>query len=198
MYLNVKPSIIFLTINILILGCTSKEKISFDPMAAELTDQASKLIGSMHLDSALCLLNRASRMDKDYYISYSNKVTIYCIKKNYEKALIECRMVNKYKPDLAEGWLYRGMLVEKVKKGRKAKKFYRKSIKLFAERMDAKESRNHYLINKFYRAIALLLLGDNEQGKRELWDLKDEENYVYLVTQLVNKERDEIMNAFIH
>jgi len=43
----------------------------------------------MHFDSALCLLNRASKIDKNYYVSYSNKVTIYCIKQDYEEALIE-------------------------------------------------------------------------------------------------------------
>lgn len=158
---------------IIFFSCKERE-VKYNPEAIKLNDLALELMNKSKNDSALILLEKATNIDKNYYLAFGNKVVIYCERKELNKALVEIEKQIKAKPDLAESWSFAGMLYEVNGDSIKAKEYYHKSIKLFDKRLVDTTNKEKLTTNRLNRAVALILLNEDSRGKDELIKLKEE------------------------
>ena len=167
-----------ITINlilILFISCSGQDKKeSYNPKAIDLNNKAVQLMQRFENDSALILFDKAIEIDNNYYLPHSNKCGIYIGRKQFDKALQESEMVIKKKPDLAEGWTFAGMLYDKQGDTLTAKKYYKKSIEIFDDRIKNPEKKDQLTANRLNSAFSLILLGQEAKGKDELRKLKVE------------------------
>ncbi|OPZ32262.1 MAG: Tetratricopeptide repeat protein [Bacteroidetes bacterium ADurb.BinA174] len=164
--------LIFITI---LQSCKGQsEKPNYNPKAIEFNNKAVQLMQQMEYDSALILFYKAIEIDKNYYLPYSNMAEIYLIRKQFDKALQASDKVVEIKPDLAEGWTFAGMLYDRQGDTLTAKKYYNKSIEIFDTRINNPEKKKDLTANRLNRAISLILLGQEAEGKDELEKLKTE------------------------
>lgn len=181
------------SICILIFSCQDR-KLSFNPEAIDLNNKACELMKNMMNDSALILLDKATTFDKNYYTAYGNKIEIYCQRKDYKKALIEAENQLRAKPDLAEGWTGAGILYNKLGDTIKAKEYYKRSIEIYSNRILNPDKKEHININRINRALSLILLGLEAEGKKELEKLKAENNDNLMIDELLKTNKQEIEN----
>jgi len=154
--------------------CNSQEKkTAYNPEAIQLNNKAIGFFRIQNYDSALVYLDKAINIDSTYYTAYSNKCEVYCALKDFQKALIESQKAVAVKPDLAEGWTFTGMLYDKTGDAADALKCYRKSIELFDERISNPAKQKSLEANKLNRALSLILMGQEETGRKELKKLKE-------------------------
>ena len=164
--------LIFITI---LQSCKGQsEKSNYNPKAIEFNNKAVQLMQQMEYDSALILFYKAIEIDKNYYLPYSNMAEIYLSKKEFDKALQASDKVVEIKPDLAEGWTFAGMLYDRQGDTLTAKKYYNKSIEIFDTRISNPEKKKDLTANRLNRAISLILVGQEVEGKNELEKLKTE------------------------
>jgi tetratricopeptide (TPR) repeat protein len=162
-------------LTVLIVSCSGQvlEK-NYNPKAIELNNKACKMMSRVEYDSALILFDQAIKLDKTYYIPHANKISIYTERKQFDKALDESDKVVKIAPDLAEGWAMGGMLHERQGDVETAMKYYRKSIEIFDERIINPDKAKYIRANRLNRAVSLILLGRDTEGREELRKLKVE------------------------
>ncbi|MEO6869905.1 MAG: hypothetical protein ABI168_09690, partial [Ginsengibacter sp.] len=164
----------FLIYSLFILTtCNCQEKkTSYNPKAIEFNNKAMEFIKTEKFDSSLIYLDKAIKIDSTYYIAYGNKCIVYCTLKDFKNALVVTEKEIKAKPDLAEGWTFAGMLNDKLGDTLNALKYYKKSIEIFDERISNPDKQTYLKANKLNRAIALILIGQNDKGRDELRKLK--------------------------
>lgn len=156
---------ILLLLYVLTVSCTALTEKKNKQEAIDLNNQAVKIM-SENPDSALKLLDRAIEINKSDYLFHANKANIFIARKDYARAIISAEKAVETKPDLAESVLFLGMLYDKTKQTEKAKKQYEQAILLFDNRLKTHDK--YEQSNRMNRAISLLLLGQVEQGKKEL------------------------------
>lgn len=193
----------FLTLSVILLlliSCSEQKKHEsqgpYDPKAIELNNRAVKLINLYKNDSALLLLDQAIDIDQSYYMPHSNKVTIYVSQADYKKAHRESELAIEKRPDLAEGWMMSGLLNEKLGDTIKAQQYYQKSIDLFEARISDPKKKDQIVANKLSRALSLILVGKEEEGKEELNKLKQENPDNFMIDQFLKINRKEFINKF--
>jgi tetratricopeptide (TPR) repeat protein len=166
--------LLFLSICLTLVHCNSQEKKTvYNPKAIQLNNKAVEFIKTANYDHALLYLDSAIHIDTTYYSAYANKCSIYCSLKDFKKALVESQMVISVKPDLAEGWTLTGMLCDWLGDTANALKCYQKSVEIFDERIVNPDKQKFLEANKLNRALSLILMGQEEEGRNELKKLKE-------------------------
>jgi tetratricopeptide (TPR) repeat protein len=127
---------------------------------------------------------------------HSNKVNIYVSQADYKKALRESELAIEKRPDLAEGWTMAGLLNEKLGDTLKAQQYYQKSIDLFEARINDPKKKDQMVANKLSRALSLILVGKEEEGKEELNKLKQENPDNFMIDQFLKINRKDFINKF--
>ncbi len=192
-----KHLILFLTIvGFISCNTTKKENPEYNPQAVEMNNKGAKLLQHFKRDSALILFDQAIAIDNSYYLPHSNKIGIYLVKKEYEKALHESEMVIQLKPDLAEAWFMAGLLNEHQGNDKKALTYYKKSIRIFTDRINNPDKEKDINANKLNRALSKKFIGDDSYIK-DFNELSKMENYAFVVNQFKDKSKKEIMNELI-
>ncbi|MCL7763528.1 hypothetical protein MPF19_08895 [Polaribacter sp. Z014] len=190
--------LITLFIIIGLASCKNAKKANseYNRKAVELNNNALKLSIDSKKDSALTLYNKAIELDNSYYLPHLNKIRVYLEMKEYEKALYESEMVIKKKPKLAEGWFFAGLLNEHQGNNKKANTYYKKSIKIFTDRINNPDNLKDINANKLNRALSKKFMGDESylEDFKELEKMKD---YSFLVHQFKNKTNQMIMKELI-
>jgi tetratricopeptide (TPR) repeat protein len=183
-----------------LISCSEQKKHDsqgpYNPKAIELNNRAVKLINQYKNDSALLLLDKAIDIDESYYMPHSNKVNIYVSQADYKKALRESELAIEKRPDLAEGWTMAGLLNEKLGDTLKAQQYYQKSIDLFEARINDPKKKDQMVANKLSRALSLILVGKEEEGKEELNKLKQENPDNFMIDQFLKINRKDFINKF--
>lgn len=184
--------LIFMTI---FQSCSGQDmKPDYNPKAIELNNKAVKYAQTFKEDSALILYDMAIELDETYYLPHSNKINIYVSRKQFDKAVYESEMVIKKKPDLAEGWVFAGMLYDRQGDREKAKKYYEKSIDIFNNRIENPAKANMISANRLNRAFSYILLGQEEKGKAEMTLLKQEEHENIMIDEFLKISKEEYIN----
>lgn len=184
--------LIFMTI---FQSCSGQDKKpDYNPKAIELNNKAVKYAQTFKEDSALILYDMAIELDETYYLPHSNKINIYVSRKQFDKAVYESEMVIKKKPDLAEGWVFAGMLYDRQGDREKAKKYYEKSIDIFNNRIENPAKANMISANRLNRAFSYILLGQEEKGKAEMTLLKQEEHENIMIDEFLKISKEEYIN----
>lgn len=180
---------------ILLTSCSGKDKKKANnPKAVELNKKAVLQMQKFNYDSALILFDKAIEFDKTYFLPHANKAGIYVRKKEFEKALAECEMAVTEKPDYAEEWTVAGMLHYGLGDTLTAKTYFKKSVEIFDKRILNPEEKEHIFANKLNRAVSLILLGQEKEGKEELNKLKMENPDDKVFDEFLNKNRQDYIN----
>jgi len=185
---------------VLIISCSEQKKKSsfdpYDPKAIELNNKAVRLMHQNKNDSAILVFDQAIEADKTYYMPHSNKVTIYVGQREYQKALQESELSIEKRPDLAEGWTMTGMLHEKLGDSITAAKYYQKSIDLFDERISDPKMKEKIVPNEMSKALSLILLGKEKEGKDILTKLKEDNPKNLVIEEFLKINRKEFINQY--
>nr|WP_319266232.1 tetratricopeptide repeat protein [uncultured Draconibacterium sp.] len=185
-------ALIFITI---FQSCNGQgKKHDYNPKAIELNNKAVEYAHTFKEDSALILYDMAIELDETYYLPHSNKINIYVSRKQLDKAVYESEMVIKKKPDLAEGWVFAGMLYDRQGDREKAKKYYEKSIDIFNDRIENPDKADMISANRLNRAFSYILLGQEEKGKAEMTLLKQEEPENIMIDEFLKISKEEYIN----
>jgi hypothetical protein len=183
----------------ILFGCSNKELKKgelYNPKAVELNDKAVRYIIS-NSDSALILLNMAIDYDSSYYLPHSNKVTIYLDQSNYYKALLESKLVNKKKSDLAEGWTFTGFLNLYLENEEDANQCFKRSIELYTNRIENLSDTDEIDNNLLNRALAKKFTDDKSYMK-DLNDIRNQEQLKSLITDVKSKSKEKLLKELIN
>ena len=91
---------------------------------------------SLLLDSALVLLNKAIKIDTQYYLAYANKAMILSKFKKYPEAIEVLSYIVRIRPNYAEGFANQGFLYEKTGNYEKAVAKYHEAIEAYLRRLN--------------------------------------------------------------
>jgi tetratricopeptide (TPR) repeat protein len=183
--------IIAIFIFTVVTSCSNvTENSEYTPLAIELNEKAVKYHQDGEYDSALSYFNLAIEADNNYYLPHSNKSTIYLSLKNYKLALHESELVIKKKPDFAEGWVFAGLLHDFLGDTAKARSYYKKSIEIFDDRITDPDKKEELEYNQISRAVSLILIGKEKEGKEKLENLKqrNQDNMIIDEFLKINKQ----------
>lgn len=162
----------FLCILFILTSChTQQKKIIYNPKAVALNNKAAEFTKIQKLDSAIFYFDKALEIDSTYYLPYENKCNIYCTLKDFKTALKVSEKAISVIPDFAEGLFYSGLLNDKLGDSLKAIEYYKQSIKLFDVRISSTDNPKILKGNKFNRAIAYILIGQEDKGQNEIKEL---------------------------
>jgi tetratricopeptide (TPR) repeat protein len=170
------------------------KKPEYNPKAIEMNNKAVKYAQTFGEDSALILYDMAIELDETYYLPHANKINIYVFRKQFDKAVYESEMVIKKKPDLAEGWVFAGMLYDRQGDNEKAKKYYEKSIEIFNDRIVNPDKADMISANRLNRALSYILLGQEEKGKSEMTLLKKEGPENIMIDEFLKMSKEDYIN----
>jgi tetratricopeptide (TPR) repeat protein len=180
---------------ILFASCSgTNNKEVYNPKAIELNNKAVEQVKKFNNDSALILFDKAIEIDKTYYLPHSSKAGIFIQRKEYDKALVESETVIRIKPDLAEGWVFAGMIYDKLGNTETAMEYYKKSVELFDKKIADPEMRTKVFTNRLDRAFSLILLGKEIEAKDEMKKLKAENPENKTIDELLKLSKQDYMN----
>ncbi len=178
--------IILIVATFLIFSCISQTKTNYNQEAIELSNRAAEIMLS-NPDSALILLNKATKIDKTYYVAHNNKVNIYIARDDFDQAINSAEQGVYAKPDFAEAVTMLGMLYDYTSQTDKAKEQYLRAIEIYDSRL-AKSNKNKKA-NRVNRAQTLLLLSNNTEGQKEVYKLNKEYPNDFTIQMLVDFDK---------
>lgn len=191
---------LYLSLIVLVMiSCAGKKKSpggTYDAKAIELNNKAVKLMREYKNDSALILFDEAIETDESYYMPHTNKASIYIGQREYKRGLNEFELALEKKPDLAEGWTMAGMLSEKLGDSVKAVKYYQKSVEMFNKRIADPTQKDKLVPNRLSRALALILMGNEKEGRDELNKLKAEKPNDFIIDEFSKINKKDFIDKF--
>ena len=171
--------IIFLS---LIISCEVNDPNTVhipNPKVIELHDRALKMTildghghGYMNIDSAIILLDEATRIDSLFMPGYINKCQFFLIKKDYKRLLETNAKIRILKPHQPLWIIQKGFILELSGKKKKADIEYKKAIKKYEEIIE-NESNIPWEFKLDY-ASSLVWSGDYNKANDIIISLKKE------------------------
>lgn len=186
-------------ISIVAISCIAQEKKeNYNLKAVEMNNKAVELMQKFKNDSALILFDKAIELDKTYYLPHASKVGIYLNRNDLNKALSECETSLDLKPDYAEGWVLAGMLYDLKGETKNALKYYQKSIDMYNTKISDPNKKNNIKSNRLNRAMLLVLIGQEKEGKQELSQLKSEYPDMKIIDEFLKLSKKDYLNQLTH
>lgn len=156
----------FTLIVLFAMACSSPE---YHPDAMSLQREAMKVYARKP-DSALALLDKAVQMDASFYLAYNTKAMIMQQSGDFDRAIAELHKSLSWKGEQAEVHLQLGMLNDALGRPERANDAYLRAIALYDMRMT--QPNDHLIEDRFNRAIAMVLSGEEARGNALLDSLK--------------------------
>ncbi|MPM06950.1 hypothetical protein SDC9_53254 [bioreactor metagenome] len=198
MFFSLLIAFAILILPILSVAQQSGEGKPINPTAIEFNNKAVVLMTQDECDSALFYFDKAIEADSNYMPPHSSKSKIYVINGQYDLALNETESAIKIKPDQAEAWAFAGVIIEFKGDTLKAKDYFKKSIEIFDARISNPDMSNFIFANKFNRAISLILLGNEKEGKNELNKIKEDfSEFSMIIDEYLKLSRQEIVQTIL-
>lgn len=173
--LIMKQTAILFAIVVLFSCNTNQEvpKYKPKPEAIELNKQGMLLFfnnrnDSVLIDSALILLDKATKIDSNYYLGFQNKLPLLFHQKKFKELLLTTKKLQKLNPHNAEHIMQEGLVYKTI--GDKSK-----AIKLFqvANQQSIKNfETNNNVDNGIQLITSYLLLDKKNEAKNILHNLK--------------------------
>jgi tetratricopeptide (TPR) repeat protein len=155
---------------------SSKHTVDSDAIA--LNKQAMSLVPFIsNADSsqkAISLLDKATAIDTNYFLGYSNKLMFYYELRQFDKALSTNNKLIQLRPTAHDLYLRSGMLYLKISDTTKAKLNFKKGLAICNSVLDTMTKTNRdYVMLTTNQAIALIMLGDTANANKILKVLYD-------------------------
>lgn len=169
-------SILFL---IALNSCGQKSaKRKVDPAAIQLNNQAMTLVPYIdNVDSskkAISLLDKATEIDSNYFLGYSNKLMFYYQLKQYDKALWTNNKLIQLRPNAHDLYMRSGMLYEELADTVSSTTYFTKSLTIINSLLDTMNRKNRdFVMLTTNQAINLIMLGDSAKANNILKTLYD-------------------------
>lgn len=114
-------------------------QVKFNKEAMKLQQQADEAINEMTESKyieALTLLDKSISLDSSYFMAYASKASVLVSLKRYNEAIKVLNfLVNKVKPDYAEGFSFLGLLYDKFGNDDSANLCYQKAIRIYTDKI---------------------------------------------------------------
>lgn len=190
-------------VGLMFFACSEKPKTKtnsgeFDAEAVALNKRAVVLMSANKLDSALILLDKAIKTDKTYFVAHTNKATLYINRADYNNARKELELALEINPDMPESWLMAGMLSERIGDTIKANKYYQKSVEAFDKTLSNSQENNKIVPTRMSRAMALILMGKEQEGREEMAKLKQENPQNMAIDELSKIDKKDFVKNFFY
>jgi len=186
---------IFLIVSLFLFISCDNGKNEFNPKSVALNNEAVDKLKVEDYQPALNLFDEAIQLDSSYYIAYNNKVTALVQLERYNDAIVTNKLSLNQKPDLAEGHLFLGMLLENEGDSIKAKESYKKAIQIFEERISKDKMVES---NELNLSVAYLFIGEDEKAKTLFEKLKENKKYNETVNFFYKSNKEEIIKQLLH
>ncbi len=178
-------------------------KYKINPQAKKLNDSAifmSRSFDSLDIEKAISLLNKATKMDSNYYLGYWNKMSLYSTTKQYEPALISAQRMQKIKPEAPEPFVIAGILKERMGDTVFARQEFQKALQRYNAILDTMKIENkNYDITLISKAVILIFAEHEKKGNallHELYNKQTDEQLKKLLKPFMDKSRREILDDF--
>lgn len=146
----------FILFCFLLFSCKSQSQGEKTEKARALNNQAVQALQT-NPDQALAYLDSAIALDSTTPASYLNKVTIWCSKGEYNKAIEDSKKALVIQPKLAEARMFLAMLYDRTNQPELAKREYESAAQTFTERLEKGSSNEQ--ADKLNQAVTLICLG---------------------------------------
>lgn len=184
---------------IVAVSCIQQEKKdAYNSQAVEMNTLAVEFMQKFKNDSALILSDQAIELDKTYYLPHVNKVKIYLSRNDFSKALSECKTSIDLKPDYAEGWVIAGILYDLKGDTKHALESYQKSIELYDMKIADRNEKHNIQSNRLNKAVSLVLIGQEKEGKQEMNRLKSEYPEMKITEAFLKLSKKDYLNQLAH
>lgn len=184
---------------IVAVSCIQQEKKdAYNSQAVEMNTLAVEFMQKFKNDSALILSDQAIELDKTYYLPHVNKVKIYLSRNDFSKALSECKTSIDLKPDYAEGWVMAGILYDLKGDTKHALESYQKSIELYDMKIADRNEKHNIQSNRLNKAVSLVLIGQEKEGKQEMNRLKSEYPEMKITEAFLKLSKKDYLNQLAH
>jgi tetratricopeptide (TPR) repeat protein len=141
-------------------------KHKVDPAAVQLNNQAMTLVPFIdNPDSskkAISLLDKATLLDSNYFLGYSNKLMFYYQLKQFGKLISTNNKLIQLRPSAYDLYLRGGLFYEQNADTVSANRYFNKSLTICNAVLDTMNKKNRdFVMLKTNRAINLIMLNDS-------------------------------------
>lgn len=171
--------ILYITISIFILiSCISEKEENINQEVIELNNQALNYFqyantpNKEQADSAILLLDKATSIDSNCFLCYTNKIMFYLIKQDYINALNANKELQRLKPEAPNFIIQEGLLNELNGDTITANKLYTKGLSKYREILNSHS--NIEFDFKFEYINSLVISGFEKEAKIKLDELIQE------------------------
>lgn len=185
------------------IACSQKPKVKKytpDPKARQLVDSASKIL--MHSDDkekAIALLDQATQIDSNYYLAFFNKLLFQTSLNLFNDALVTVKNLTRLRPQDADTYMTAGSTYWMAGDSLQAMNHFMKASNLFDELLDTMSTSNKsYQPALMDQAIALILIGKEEKGKKaltHLYNKQTNEDYKLVLKMFLGKSRKQLLDG---
>ena len=178
-----------------------------DPEAVKLNNQAMSLVAFIdNVDSskkAISLLDKATSIDSNYFLGYSNKLMFFFQLKQFDKLILTNNKLIQLRTSAHDLYLTGGMFYEQIGNTVSATRYFNKSLTICNAVLDTMNNMNRdFVMLTTNQAINLIMLNDSTNANNILKILYDnqpddpkfdnvEKKYIQ---SLMNKNKKELVD----
>lgn len=170
------------------------------PSAKQLADSAAMIM--MHSDDkekAIALLDQATQIDSNYYLAFFNKLLFQSSLNRFDDALVTVKNLIRLRPQDPDTYMTAGSTYWMAGDSLQAMNHFTKASNLFDEMLDTMSTSNKsYQPALMDQAIALILIGNEEKGKKALTDLYNKqtnEDNKLVLKMFLGKSRKQLLGG---
>jgi tetratricopeptide (TPR) repeat protein len=182
---------------ILLLCSCINEKYKPNKKSIELNNLAMKEEMTLNHDKAISLLDEAIKIDKEYYLAYCNKATIYKTIKDYQKAIEVYTQISNIYPQSPLFTLYLGLTFELSGDKIKSSMYYEKTI-LLSDSLIMRSKNIKILESSYLTKIECLKLLNNFEDMNTTIEkaltISTEAQFKNNITIIKSSERKSLIN----
>jgi len=181
----------------------AQPKHQINPEAKKLNDSAMYMVVHTMPDTvtykkAITLINRAIKLDSNYFRAYINKFSFQTQVTQYDSALVTGKRIIKLRPDAYPIWQMMGSIYEEKGDTVTAKDYYNKALTACDKMLDTMRSGNMaYKITQTDKARYLILLRKEKEGRDILKSLDTKEpegRFKDVLKEYLSMPRQDFMN----
>ncbi|MBK6825879.1 MAG: hypothetical protein IPG86_02910 [Chitinophagaceae bacterium] len=181
---------------------TAKKKI--DPEATALSNKIIPLVSYLEnpdsCKKALLYLDSATNIDNNCFTCHHNKLMFLSSLKQFKRAVETVNECLRLMPTAYDLYLTGGILYEKIGDTISSKKYFEKSLNILNPVLDTMTTQNiEYQVFSMYKAINLIMIGENKSGNDLLKLLIEREQEPELKQNMLtfmNKTKKQLVEMF--